>query len=301
MKHVKNKRSLIAVISIILVAFAALAVPSYIWAKDNVKYLRSVYTSKMSPIIMIPGSSASQYRFDKLVSQLNKEYGYQHSLIRLKVYDNGNISYSGSLKNRDTEPIIVVGFENNHDGYDNIKKQAKMFSHALTSLQDKYHFNHFKAIGHSNGGLIYTAFIERYLAKHDIRMQKLMTIGSPYNFSEESAQNRTEMLADFIKHRDRIPKNLVVYSIAGTENYTSDGLVPESSVRAGKYIFQNQVKHFTEMTVTGNDAQHSDLPQNKEIIRVIHDYVVENHQRVDNRKKGKLQKNNDDTEKPGLE
>ncbi|WP_300560507.1 alpha/beta hydrolase [Companilactobacillus sp.] len=289
MKRIKNKRSLVTIISIILVVFAGLAIPSYIWAKDNVKYLRTVYTSKMSPIIMIPGSSASQYRFDKLVTQLNKKYGYQHSLLRLKVYNDGKISYSGTMRSQDTEPIIVVGFENNHDGYDNIKKQAKMFSDALTVLQDKYHFNNFKAIGHSNGGLIYTSFIEQYLSKHDIKMKKLMTIGSPYNFSEDSTTNKTEMLADFIKNREKIPKILTVYSIAGTENYTSDGLVPESSVRAGKYIYQNQVKHFTEMTVTGDDAQHSDLPQNSEIIRVIQDYIVQNHVRPNNNNRTRRQ------------
>lgn len=296
MKRIKNKRSLVTIISIILVVFAGLAIPSYIWAKDNVKYLRTVYTSKMSPIIMIPGSSASQYRFDKLVTQLNKKYGYQHSLLRLKVYNDGKISYSGTMRSQDTEPIIVVGFENNHDGYDNIKKQAKMFSDALTVLQDKYHFNNFKAIGHSNGGLIYTAFIEQYLSKHDIKMKKLMTIGSPYNFSEDSTTNKTEMLADFIKNREKIPKSLTVYSIAGTENYTSDGLVPESSVRAGKYIYQNQVKHFTEMTVTGDDAQHSDLPQNSEIIRVIQDYIVQNHVRPNNNNRTRRQPKTDQDE-----
>lgn len=296
MKRIKNKRSLVTIISIILIVFAGLAIPSYIWAKDNVKYLRTVYTSKMSPIIMIPGSSASQYRFDKLVTQLNKKYGYQHSLLRLKVYNDGKISYSGTMRSQDTEPIIVVGFENNHDGYDNIKKQAKMFSDALTVLQDKYHFNNFKAIGHSNGGLIYTAFIEQYLSKHDIKMKKLMTIGSPYNFSEDSTTNKTEMLADFIKNREKIPKSLTVYSIAGTENYTSDGLVPESSVRSGKYIYQNQVKHFTEMTVTGDDAQHSDLPQNSEIIRVIQDYVVQNHVRPNNNNRTRRQPKTDQDE-----
>lgn len=281
--HVKNKKSLIALISIILLVFAALAIPSYVWARDNVKYLKTVYTSKMSPIIMIPGSSASVNRFDKLVVQLNKNSRYKHSLLKAKVYDDGKIVYSGTMRNNDREPIIVVGFENNHDGYSNIKKQAKMFSDALTQLQDRYRFNNFKAIGHSNGGLIYTAFIEQYLSKHDITMKKLMTIGSPYNFSESSTKNRTEMLADFINNRDKIPKSFLVYSIAGTQNYTTDGLVPESSVRAGKYIFQKQAKHFTEITVTGDDAQHSDLPQNPEIVRAIQDNIVETQPRTPTR------------------
>ncbi len=273
--RIRNKKSLIRLISIIVLSIAVLAVPSYVWAKDNTKYLSKMYTSKMSPIIMIPGSSATENRFDSLVDKLNKNTRTKHSLLKLKVYNSGKIVYSGQLNNRDTEPIIVVGFENNHDGYSNIKLQAKMFSQALTDLQDKYRFNNFKGIGHSNGGLIYTEFIENYLSDHDVKMKKLMTIGSPYNFSERSTRNKTEMLANFIKNKDKIPQNLIVFSIAGTQNYTSDGLVPENSVRAGKYIYQHRVDHFTEMTVTGDDAQHSDLPQNQEIINLIQDNIID--------------------------
>ena len=68
-----------------------------------------------------------------------------------------------------------------------------------------------------------------------------------------------------------------VYSVSGGENYESDGLVPESSVAAGKYIFQNQVKHYTTMTITGADAQHSSLPQNKQVVQLIEQYLLENN------------------------
>ena len=67
---------------------------------------------------------------------------------------------------------------------------------------------------------------------------------------------------------------LTVYSIAGTENYTSDGTVPYNSVNYGKYIFQDQVKHFTEITVTGANTAHSDLPQNKQIVSLIRQYLL---------------------------
>ncbi len=96
-----------------------------------------------------------------------------------------------------------------------------------------------------------------------------MTIGSPFNFDEKSIQNKTQMLSDFIKNRKKLPTNLSVYSVAGTQNYTSDGIVPVVSVIASRYVFQGQVKHFTTITVSGTDAQHSDLPQNDQIVRLI--------------------------------
>lgn len=226
---------------------------------------------------MIPGSSATENRFDSLVSLINKQSFKKHSLLKVKVWNSGKITYQGKINPKDNEPFIVVGFENNHDGYDNILKQAKMFNKAFTALTNRYDFNNFKGIGHSNGGLVYTAFLEKYFNEDDAQIKKLMTIGSPFNFAEKSTANKTQMLASFIKNKVNLPSNLIVYSVAGTQNYESDGLVPLDSVEAGKYVYQNQVKSFTEITVTGVDAQHSSLPQNKQIVSLITEYILDKH------------------------
>ena len=128
-------------------------------------------------------------------------------------------------------------------------------------------------MGHSNGGLIYTAFIENYLGDYDIDLKTLMTIGTPYNFTETNIQNKSEMLADFIKGKEAIPNTLHMYSVAGTITYDSDELVPDASVSAGKYIYQNQAASYTEITVTGEDAQHSDLPTNDEVVALVKEHI----------------------------
>nr|WP_321315773.1 alpha/beta hydrolase [uncultured Ligilactobacillus sp.] len=271
-----NRKHSRIVLLIIFILLIGLAIPSYIWTKRNIQDLGKWQNSRLSPVIMIPGSSATINRFDDLVKLLNKNDHQKHSLLKVKVYNNGEIKYYGKIRSGDNEPIIVVGFENNHDGYNNILKQAKMFNEAFKSLQKRYYFNNFKAIGHSNGGLVYTAFLEKYYKDYDVKMTRLMTIGSPFNFGESNLKYKTQMLADFIKQRGNLPKDLVVYSVAGTENYDSDGLVPVNSVEAGKYVFQNQVKSYTEITVTGINAQHSDLPQNQQIVDLIQKYILDN-------------------------
>ncbi|WP_318766761.1 alpha/beta hydrolase [Lactiplantibacillus carotarum] len=264
------------VVFILGICFLGLLVgPSYQWTQANVKSMTGRHDSQMSPIIMIPGSSATQNRFDTLVKQLNKADKRKHSLIKLTVKTNDQITTTGTIRPRDNEPIIVVGFENNKDGYANIQKQARWFSLAFKQLANKYQFNNFKAIGHSNGGLIYTYFFEHYFNRDDITVKRIMTIGSPYNFSEANLSHKTQMLADFIKYRDKLPKKATVYSVAGTENYDSDGLVPARSVEAGKYVYQGVVKHYTEITVTGDNAQHSDLPQNRQIVSLIRQYMLD--------------------------
>ena len=262
------------VFTLVCLFLIGLAVPSYSWTRTNVSKIEKFYNSKLSPIIMIPGSSATENRFDGLVTKLNQDrQGTKHSLLKVKVWNDGTITYNGSIDAKDNESIIVIGFENNKDGYSNIKKQAKMINQAFEALQSKYNFNNFKGLGHSNGGLIYTAFIENYLGDYDVDLNTLMTIGTPYNFTETNIKNKSEMLADFIKNREAIPTTLHMYSVAGTITYDSDELVPDASVSAGKYIYQNQAASYTEITVTGEDAQHSDLPTNDEVVALIKQHI----------------------------
>ena len=262
------------VFTLVCLFLIGLAAPSYSWTRKNVQKIEKFYNSKLSPIIMIPGSSATENRFDGLVTKLNQDrQGTKHSLLKVKVWNDGIITYSGSIDAKDNEPIIVIGFENNKDGYSNIKKQAKMVNQAFESLQEKYNFNNFKGLAHSNGGLTYTAFIENYLGDYDVDLKTLMTIGTPYNFTETNIKNKSEMLADFIKNREAIPTTLHMYSVAGTITYDSDELVPDASVSAGKYIYQNQAASYTEITVTGEDAQHSDLPTNDEVVALIKQHI----------------------------
>lgn len=269
----KNVKWLVILFLIIL----ALSIPAFSWMKTTNRDRAQRRKSLVSPLIMIPGSGASINRFDSLIAILNKNNPHPHSVLKIKVGTNDSLDFSGSIDHGDNEPIIVVGFQNNHDGYSNIKKQASWLDEAFYQVSQTYKFNNFKAFGHSNGGLIWTYWLEHYYSyyKSDIKIKKLMTLASPFIFSESNFSHKTQMLSDLIKYRKNLPKNLIVYSLLGGENYDSDGIVPENSVHAGKYIFQNQVKQFTEITITGSDATHSDLPQNKEVVAAIKQYLLD--------------------------
>lgn len=271
----ETRRKIKLLVSLLLIAllFSAVAFPSYAWMRENVRTARIRHNSRMSPIIFIPGSSATQDRFDDLISELNSAQK-NHSQLKITVQEDGTMKTTGKIQQSDSQPFIVVGFENNKDGYDNIKKQAVWFNKAMDYLVSKYHFNHFSGIGHSNGGLIYTLYLEKYFDSDSLTINSLMTIATPFNFSEKNINKRTQMLADLIDDKAALPKNLTMYSIAGTEDYSDDGTVPFQSVEAGKYIYQNQVKHYTEITVTGVDSSHSDLPQNQQIVQLIEQYIL---------------------------
>lgn len=268
----KNFKHLIAM----LLFFIILGIPSYIWTKKNVTTLAGRYNSPMTPVIMIPGSSASANRFDDLVKTINNKYGEHHSLLKLTVHTDNSITYSGKIRANDTQPFFVVGFQNNNDGYSNIKKQAKWFNIAFNTIKKRYRFNTFNALGHSNGGLIWTMFLENDFNDSNININQLLTVGTPYNFEEKNLSNRTQMLNDLIKKRDNIPSNMTYYSIAGTQLYTDDGIVPLDSVDAGKYIYEGKIKHYTLITLTGDKAQHSDMIASNQFITIFHQYIIGN-------------------------
>jgi uncharacterized alpha/beta hydrolase family protein len=258
-----------------LVIAVGLFIPATTWMRGQVRETQVVHDSRLAPVILVPGSSATQNRFNSLITTLNQRTR-GHSLLKVTVKTDGSMTSSGSIAARDNEPYIVVAFENNKDGYNNIKKQARWFNVALKKLAATYHFNRFKGIGHSNGGLIWTLFLEKYYDSDSMTISDLMTIGTPYNLEESNANNRTQMLVDLIKGKKKLPTSLTVYSLAGTATYSGDGTVPLSSVESGKYIFQNQVKHYTQITVSGDDASHSDLTQNRQIESYIQQYILTN-------------------------
>ncbi len=263
------------------------------WVKNSVTKPRKIRQSQMSPVIFIPGSSAGQNRFDDLFKTINSGQGLtqnsqggqqkttvtQHSVVKITVKEDNTLQVTGQVREGDTTPFFVVAFQNNHDGYTNIKKQAKWFNTAFTYLAKTYNFNNFSGFGHSNGGLIYTLFLENYFNQSKFRMHELMMLGSPFNLEEKDQSKRVAMLDDMVDNRNKLPSSLNVYLVAGTENYTNDGIVPVDSVYAGKYVYQDQVAHFTELTVTGSDAEHSDLPQNKQIVTLMSQNLLQFQQR----------------------
>lgn len=274
----KQHRTARRVFLLLIIILLVLAIPAVLWMHSNVRSMAERQNSRVVPVILIPGSSASINRFDRMIRIINSDSGpnHQHSVLKMKVHTNGKIEFHGKIDRSDLQPFIVIGFENNHDGYSNIKKQSRWMNIAFRELTHELKFNHFYAFGHSNGGLIWTRWLEKYYRQYSdqIKIKRLMTVGTPYNFDERSLAHKTQMFNDLVKGRHHIPKDLMVYSVTGTRTYSFDGIVPENSVWAGKYIYQKQVKNYTTMTVTGKNAEHSDLPQNRQIVRLFEEYLL---------------------------
>ena len=141
-------------------------------------------------------------------------------------------------------------------------------------LGEKYAFTSFKGLGHSNGGLVYTAFLQQYLTEHaNLELEKLITIGSPYNLNKKEISDRVPMLDDFVANQEKLPKKLQHLSILGIFFRDGDGIVHRSSVEAGSLIYKGKIASHREVVITGKAAHHSSLPQNEQVIDLIKEFL----------------------------
>ena len=264
-------------INIIIGIMLLLTIPAYQAMQASVNSERVWHNSRVSPVIFIPGSSANQDRFDNLFQQMHLgKRKLKRSVLKITVQKNDKIKTSGSIAARDQEPFIVIAFQNNQDGYTNISQQTRWLKIAMNYLTNNYNFNNFSAIGHSNGGLIWTWYLEKYFNRNDLTINSLMTVGTPYNSLESNIKNETAIFRQLYRNKENLPANLIVYAIAGTKNYQNDGIVPYQSVEAGKYIYQKQVKKYTQITVTGENSSHGSLLDNPQVTRLVQENIMDN-------------------------
>lgn len=69
---------------LILILTILLAIPTYRYTKKSSEQMARRYNSQLSPVIMIPGSSATENRFDGMVAQLNSDQPKSTDCLRSK-------------------------------------------------------------------------------------------------------------------------------------------------------------------------------------------------------------------------
>ena len=103
-----KRKVLFSVLAVVVTL--AIFVPSVLWMHQRAAHYRSNYRTPLDPTILVPGSSASQNRFDTLITQLREETKTAHSVLKVKVATDGRLSYTGSIRRGDNHPFIVVAF-----------------------------------------------------------------------------------------------------------------------------------------------------------------------------------------------
>ncbi len=226
------------------------------------------------PLILIPGTNSDQDRFDDFIQSMRKKIG-PRDILKIEVQKNGDLKWTSSLRKKSVNPFIVISFADNSE--EAVDEQAKWIQIAMDKAHDLYKFDAYDAVGHSNGGLAWTMYLEEETSSQTSQMKKLITLGTPYNdletednpYPNRGLLKETERLQHMVQMKHAIPNSLSMVSIAGDYKDGSDGVVPITSVLASEEIYKNDITSYKEKVFYGDDAQHSDLIENEIIINYI--------------------------------
>lgn len=227
------------------------------------------------PTIMVPGTNGDVSRFDGLINQLESANS-DTKVLKVTVDTDGTLHTQGSINSNTQHPVIVIAFEDASDGQTAVAKQAVWYQKALEYLHNIYDFDQYNVIGHSNGGLVLTDYLENDKRTEDPSIDHLITLGTPYN-DVSSAYNDKETfkatspwLASYIENKDNLPTELKVINIAGNPHGTgSDGTVDLASVLSGEQLYQDAAS-YTELQV---NASHSDLVEAPAVVKTIENII----------------------------
>lgn len=231
------------------------------------------------PILLVPGTNAGINRFDQFIATAKKN-SQSRDILKIIVKTNGKYQITNQhVTQSSIRPFIVIAFEDNSEKA--VDKQGEWLQGAIEQAQHYYRFKTFDAVGHSNGGLAWTTYLEKTKNSFRTGLRKLVTIGTPYNTTHTkenddgntslSGKDVTTLMQHMIDQNKAIPSSISMLALAGTvtQKAQSDGVVPVQSALASQQIYQPRIKFYTERTITGATAQHSDLPQNKRVIQYV--------------------------------
>lgn len=277
----KNKQKLIK--STLVLGMAVFLYSMFLVAERTNASSKNEVVAIQTPTILVPGTNATNNRFNGFINKLSSLGVDTVDVLKVYVQKNGAITFSGDLSAKSAHPLIVVGFEDNSE--DAVDIEAKWLKQAIQKVQETYKFEAYNYIGHSNGGLVLTSFLENYNDDTLPTLLKAATIATPYNdvsFSDNDkttefteVKNETNLLKNSISKQSAIPSSISFLNIAGVTSDTSytDSVVPVQSVLSGRLVYENQVANYEEYLVTGEETTHSELVENKKVLLKIKSFL----------------------------
>ncbi|MBO0440509.1 alpha/beta hydrolase [Candidatus Enterococcus ikei] len=230
-----------------------------------------------APTILVPGTNGTVNRFNGLIKSLDP----QADVLKVTVATDGTVSSKGKLTSSTKHPMIVIAFKDSSNS--TLPVQGKWYQLALSYIQEKYSFETYNYLGHSNGGLVITSYLEEFQQATDPKLAKLITLGTPYNDTPEKyneavtsftqLKETSDLLKGYLKNLENIPNTIEMLNIAGeVDDTASDNTVPVQSVYSGRYIYQDQVAEYQEVLIQGENASHSELVENQKVVQLLKDF-----------------------------
>lgn len=244
----------------------------------------SLSNTKTIPTFFFHGWGSS-VNAEKHMANAAKKAGATNTIVQADVSKNGTVKLNGTIPKSAKNPIIEVNLEDNQSGKTSYVKDV------ITAVSNKYHYAKINLVGHSMGNLQIANYInENYNNKKLPQINKVVSIAGHYDgyLGEEAGQKakiknketgQPDIYSDGFKKllplREHYPKQIEVLNIYGNkkDGSNSDGSVSVASAQSYKYLINGRAKSYREVEIKGKNAQHSKLHENKEVDRLLIDFL----------------------------
>ncbi|MBS4175345.1 alpha/beta hydrolase [Bacillus sp. FJAT-49736] len=277
MNHRNKKIFLLSAIFIVFGLFVFLLItPDKTKSKD---------APKSVPTIFVHGFKGGPRSFQFMLERFQNQYHWGKKTMVFTVNKNGELHMYGSIPRNQKNPLIQIIFENNRAS---IQDTTNWLKKVMRVLSRQYHVEEVNAVGHSMGGLVLTNFIEQSNDGQYPRIEKFITIGSPFKGIQKEAyyqnirntgpaifdlKTNSPFLTSLIKHRNEFSPSIKVLSIAGVakNEEDGDGVVSLDSALGLKDIAPKQ--RFESKIIYDPHATHSGLHEHKMVDQYIGEFL----------------------------
>ena len=278
-----KKRVIISIIVALLVVIGGLfGIEHHTQASNSEKYLQS-----STPTIFFHGYGSS-FNAETQMTGAIKKAGVTKKIVRVNVSPNGYAKLIGAIPKGTKNPLVEVNFDNNKMG--NYKKAGEWAKNVVVLLQKHFKFSSVNFVGHSMGNMAINYYIMDYAGKKGLpKVNKVVDIAGHFNgiLGMNDEPNKMKLNASgkpnkmdkdykqLLKLRKVYPTKTSVLNIYGDkgDGTHSDGRVSNASSKSLEYLVSDRAKSYQEKKITGKMAQHSKLHENKQVDKLLINFL----------------------------
>ncbi|MCM3740493.1 alpha/beta fold hydrolase [Oceanobacillus luteolus] len=227
------------------------------------------------PTVFVHGYKGTVNSFGNMLQRFENEYKY--GVVGMTYFVNADGSlHTQHLARSNGKPLFIqVVFENNRTSF---AETTNYLANVLHNLKSTYQIDTVNLVGHSMGGIVSLKYIMEYDGKAYPRVEKLVTIGSPFagifdpnyfiTHTDRGAEDlKMDSLALRMLHTSTFPEHVKVLSIGSTGDAVA---VPESVAQLRKIVPSSQLK---EVMLEDETLGHSALHEHAGVDQLIYRFL----------------------------
>lgn len=244
-------------------------------------------TAQQIPTVYVHGFRGGDYTTNKMVLSAQKAIKTR-TYLKVLVDWRGELTFEGCWSN-DPNPLVQLVFK---DKWMPTRQIVNWLDIVLPKLKEKYHFNEYNAVGHSLGATaLVRVEMRNYHNANFPKLNKLVLVAGPFDgvvaFGDWPNVNRllpsgrpvlmNPHYLQLLLNRDHFPSNVSILNIYGNidDNSNTDKYISVISAKSIRYILAPIVKTFHEVEVHGQDAEHSKMHDDDNVLSIINRFLFE--------------------------